>query len=165
MHNGGAIAGVCKFLSPLTNTQHDDFKATSSFTYLYFGVDLLYDLNTNYVDFVDQSVSFNIYTFRFAVLDNIFEENFSGMRGSAVYIKYMSRPRIVNCTFTNNGPIMVNIEVNLSPFMALLSPRPVTYYDESETCFDEYEYLEKCQTNITTIDFPHMQGALYIAHC
>jgi hypothetical protein len=41
----------------------------------------------------------------------------------------------------------------------------MTYYDETGTCSNEFEYLANCQTPGSQIDWAHIQGALYVEHC
>jgi hypothetical protein len=81
----------------------------------------------------------------------MFTENYSGRKGSAVYIKNMNRIRITNCTFQNNGPVFSYLELDLSPYHIYFSTRSLTYYDEREECFDEFNYIESCYNPNSTI--------------
>lgn len=67
VHNGGAITAICKHLS---NPYHDDLFASSSYTFIYFVVDLLADVSNPIPDLIDSSLAFGVYVFRFAVLDS-----------------------------------------------------------------------------------------------
>ena len=80
--------------------------------------------------------------FKFTLVDNTFEENFSGGKGSAVYISQMSQVRMLRNSFIGNGPVYAQNEFLYSPYFALYSDRSITYYDEN--CIDEFSYLQDC---------------------
>ena len=80
-----------------------------------------------------------IQKFKFNVQGNYFNENFSGNKGSAVYIRQMSSVRINTCSFINNGPVYVVAEYQYSPYTKGFAGRAITFYDSG--CVDEFLYL------------------------
>ena len=86
------------------------------------------------------------------------------MKGTAVYLKYLSEIYVHNCTFLTNGPLTFIIEELYSPYVIFFSGRPMSFY--SSDCFDEYDSMSECK-NIenTYIDFPRVQGALHSISC
>lgn len=63
------------------------------------------------------------------------------MKGSAIYLKNMNRVLISDCLFKFNGPVFSVKETKISPYVAYLSKRAITYFDETGTCGDEFEHL------------------------
>jgi predicted outer membrane repeat protein len=55
------------------------------------------------------------------VQGNTFEENYSGGKGSALYVKGFSSIRLVANTFVNNGPVYAMTEVFYSPYFTYFS--------------------------------------------
>jgi hypothetical protein len=84
IHNGGAIAAVCTYLDKV---EHDDYYATSSMFSVWLPVDLIQDLYEPLNSIIDPSYSFNVFVFKFNIENSNFTENYSGSKGSAVYLK------------------------------------------------------------------------------
>ncbi len=109
-----------------------------------------------------------IYKYKFNVQGNYFNENFSGGRGTAIYVRQMSSVRIHSCTFVSNGPVFTVPEIWYSPYTRYLSSRAMTFYDDD--CVDEFSYLEACYNSddyasYGGIQWSKVQGAVYIQSC
>lgn len=94
IHNGGAVSGYCELL---TNSQLEDYEYTSS--YKAFNSTRSDRLATISIECLSCGLSLTILANYFNIEDNDFFENYSGMKGTAVYVRQMSNVRINNCTF------------------------------------------------------------------
>lgn len=57
----------------------------------------------------------------FTVFNNTFDENYSGMKGTALYVHDFSKVNITNCSFTLHGPSTRPTERKYSHYMQLSS--------------------------------------------
>lgn len=85
IHNGGAISAVCEYL---TDSKYDDFRDSSS-----------QDVSEMTQDDIDKAhkrlglisnpdmLPLQVKKYELCIKDNEFIENFSGMKGAAIYIK------------------------------------------------------------------------------
>ena len=87
LHNGGAVSAVCTYISDVSL---DDYKATSMIA-----------LNKSFIpitSIIDQKkFTLNMQELRFK--DNDFTENYSGLKGTAIYVKQYSSTIIDNNNF------------------------------------------------------------------
>jgi hypothetical protein len=91
---------------------------------------------------VEGSPAIWIDKYKFNVQDNYFDENYSGGKGTALYIKHYSSVKISNNIFANNGPVYALAESFYSPYVRFYSGKPITFYDDE--CTDEFTYLKSC---------------------
>jgi hypothetical protein len=96
---------------------------------------------------------------------NTFKENFSGLKGTALYLKGISNTEISSSTFTLNRPVYKKDELDYSPYVKYFSSRGITFHDKKSICSDEFEYLVSCVSSLYKIAFPHVKGALYVEYC
>ena len=106
--------------------------------------------------------------YKFNIMGNFFDENFSGNKGTALYLKQISSIRISDNTFSNNGPVYAMAEQLFSPYTKFLSLRTMTFYDDN--CYDEFQYLQDCQGSEDVsmyggIQFANVQGVIYVNFC
>ena len=87
------------------------------------------------------------------------------MKGSAVYLKNINKIRITGSVFQENGPVYSLLEYSISPFVSYLVNRAITYNDPTDTCIDEFNYLNDCTSSEYAIDFPRIRGALHLSNC
>lgn len=102
------------------------------------------------------------------VQSNYFNENFSGGKGTALYVRQMSQVQISSCDFHANSPVFASIETQYSPYTIMYSGRPMAYYDS--TCPDELAYLQSCKNSVDTssyggVQWSIVQGALAVVFC
>jgi hypothetical protein len=93
-----------------------------------------------YIRLVSSGELLAIYQSKTNLEDNLFLENLSGGKGSAVYIRQMSDIRIYSNVFKENKPVYAGLELVYSPFTNYLSQRAMTFYDD--VCVDEVNFLE-----------------------
>lgn len=116
----------------------------------------------------DPSLVISIMKYRMNLYGNYFSENFSGGKGSALYVRQVTDIRIDKCTFSGNGPVYAINEYLYSPYTKYYSSRSMTYYEEE--CPDEISYLESCNNNALKsvyagIQWPIVRGALFVDFC
>lgn len=85
----------------------------------------------------------------FNVQGNYFEENYSGGKGTALYVRGMTSVRLIGNTFVGNAPVYALAEVFHSPYYMYFSQRSMSYFDDN--CVDEFMFLQDCnmQTSVT----------------
>lgn len=105
---------------------------------IWVAVDMIQDLYEPLDSVLDGASTISVMSFKFNIENSQFIENYSGMKGTAVYLKQMSKIRIVNTVFQNNGPTFSNAEYQYSGQTLYMSNRPISYYDPNEVCLDEF---------------------------
>ncbi|TNV74720.1 hypothetical protein FGO68_gene12535 [Halteria grandinella] len=153
IHNGGAITLICEYL---TDTSIDDYLRTSG-----IGKELT---SSSISSKANVNTKFSINIKGVSIMGNDFQENYSGLKGSALYIKKFSQISIYDNNFFQNGPVYSSIERKYSPFSERINSQPYTY--RHETCADEMQYLQNCDNSETDyLLLPRVRGAIYIEHC
>ncbi len=71
---------------------------------------------------------------------NQFTNNYSGRKGTAVYIFQMTRVRLYDNTFFGNGPVYAMAENLYSVYKNFFSGRTMSFTDPE--CPDEFQYLQ-----------------------
>lgn len=94
------MSAICEYI---TNPAYDDYSFTSSINSIWASVDSSTDL-TQMLDSVFEGVgTVPVYSFRFNIEQSVFLNNYSGMQGTAVYIKQMNKIRMFTTNFVQNG--------------------------------------------------------------
>lgn len=99
------------------------------------------------------------------IVDNSFTENYSSLKGTAIYIKQYSSIMIDNTLFFQNGPVYAGLESKYSPYSKyLIGFKSYTYRDPK--CSDEIMFLQDCDDSETDyLLLPRVRGAIFIEHC
>lgn len=100
-HNGGAATILCDYL---TDTTAKDYKHTSAFVNVYIAFEMFRSITDPIQDLVDTSITYDVYMYAVGIISSTFDTNFSGMKGTAVYMRGPSKAIISGSTFTNNAP-------------------------------------------------------------
>jgi hypothetical protein len=130
---------------------------------MWVAIDLLQDLYEPLGSVFNGEGTVSVLSFKFYINDCVFQENYSGQKGSAVYLKQMSKIKIVSTRFESNGPSTTLQEFQYSPHTVYMTNRAIAFYDPEEICLDEFSYMNDCQDSQgTTIDWARVQGALHI---
>ncbi|CDW73676.1 UNKNOWN [Stylonychia lemnae] len=163
VHNGGAISAVCEYLD---EEDHDDYYHTSTF----YSNDILTDNNNAITSTIqslsDASTRFRVQSYQFTITGCNFTENYSGIKGTAIYLKYINKIRIQNSTFASSGPVYAVLEQLYSPYSAIFKSNiSVTFQDLNGVCKDEFSYINNCAALDYQIDWPQVLGALYVYGC
>ena len=92
VHNGGAISALCTYLD---EEDHDDYYHTSAFN----STDITKDINNTATVTISSSVDssyarYKVQSFQFTIMGCNFTENYSGQKGTAVYIMQINKIRI-----------------------------------------------------------------------
>jgi len=117
-------------------------------------------------DVLETGRKYNVRQFQTYLTSNYFGENFTGIKGSAVYIKNMSKIRIYSSTFYHNGPTLSIREAAFSTYYKALSRTEVVMFtDVGQVCVDEFQYLEDCKQEYSYIDYARPEGALHVEFC
>lgn len=97
-HNGGAVSLYCHYIDYI---YHQDIQATSNYSTKLAQTTFQLPPNKQmiYISEITTGEIFAIYKSRANLEENIFKENFSGGKGSAVYIRQMSDVRIQSNVF------------------------------------------------------------------
>eukprot|EP00347_Sterkiella_histriomuscorum_P022241 403331176 len=162
-HNGGAVSGVCYYI---TATSHDDLQSLSSITNNLTLNDTQNNITANFSSVINPDNLFIVYAFQFSILNCIFKENYSGQRGTAVFMALVSKIRIVGTIFEKNGPVYGYIETYNSPYSKYFSGRPLSFTDpEVNGCYEEFGYINFCSNVDKQIDWPSVRGALNVLGC
>lgn len=75
---------------------------------------------TRSIVLVTDSSKITVDKYRVFIKDNQFFENYSGMKGTGLYIKQFSSIFITDCLFVSNGPVYSTIERLYSPYILQL---------------------------------------------
>lgn len=148
VHNGGAVSAYCLIIDLET---HVDYASASS-------INVTKDQKSSTVIKNDTAITVTsrldgqviaIMRTTFNVQGNYFEENYSGGKGTALYIRGMTSVRLIGNTFVNNAPVYALAEVFHSPYYTYFSQRSMSFYDDN--CVDEFMFLQNCnkQTSVT----------------
>lgn len=84
-HNGGGITFYCDILSDKTEL---DYKESSAFTSLWIVLEEYSDLIDPINDLLDNTMLYDVPTYKTSIIDTTFEENSSGNKGLALYSRY-----------------------------------------------------------------------------
>ena len=160
--SGGALSIVCDYL---TDYSLEDYGMTSSYTSLWLLIDELLTIPSSISGVVSPATQFDAYAYRGLIRDSEFSQNYAGTKGSAIHLKYISQIAIEGCLIQGNGPVNVLKELTVSPYAYYLAERSITYFDESYTCWDEYEWIHDCAVENTYIVWSEVHGAVYIEMC
>ena len=92
IHNGGAVSALCSYLD---NSNYDDYSDNSGYPITdpkikADNAQITFTLMTDY-----SNITIDKYKLR--IQNSFFIENYSGMKGSALYIKQYSNVIILNC--------------------------------------------------------------------
>jgi hypothetical protein len=157
VHNGGAVSVTCTFIG----STHQDYYQMSSSVLASSDTIESYYLLTDPLD----GLEYEVYTYILYILKDTFLENYSGLKGTALYINYISSPSIDLSDFVLNGPVYSYFELLYSPYLKYFSTRTITYYDQYKECLNEFSFLSSCISEDNYIDFSHVLGAVYVGHC
>ena len=135
------MSAICEYI---TNPAYDDYSFTSSINSIWASVDSSTDL-TQMLDSVFEGVgTVPVYSFRFNIEQCVFLNNYSGMQGTAVYIKQMNKIRMFTTNFVQNGATFTQVEFANSPLALYMTNRPISFFDPTQVCQDEFQYIDYC---------------------
>jgi hypothetical protein len=128
VHNGGALSAYCHYID---SPSYEDYPAQSliNLTKSQVSSTSYYNASAITVTSIADNSVIAIQRYKFNVQGNYFDENFSGGKGSALYIRQYSSIRLVSNTFANNGPVYTLAENFYSPYLKQISGIPITFYD------------------------------------
>ncbi len=86
----------------------------------------------------------SVLSYKFFIGNSNFTENMSGNKGSAIYLKQMSKIKIINSFFQYNGPVTTVDEYKYSPSTIYFTNRATSFYDPDGLCMDEFSFLSEC---------------------
>ncbi len=117
MHNGGAIAISCRHLDSISYVDGNTTSDVSIVNTIIESDTSFYNSSHVQLESKLNGRLFLVEKHRMTIRDNQFEENFSGGKGTAIYINQISLTNIVGNTFYRNGPVYATAELLNSPYV------------------------------------------------
>jgi hypothetical protein len=132
--SGGAVSIICghisNYITSFTGSSKINKTNMTNSTILYDTqtiVELFHGNLTNFTDKVETTFYHKLYKEAVLIQDTIFEENYVGLKGSAVYVKYVSQVVVNNSEFSSNGPMYLDNELMISPYYVMFSPNSIIF--------------------------------------
>lgn len=96
---------------------------------MWVALDLIQDLFSTLDSVIIGAGTISVYTFRFSISNSNFYENYSGLKGTAIFFNKISKIRMTNTIFQYNSPTFSANEYQYSPLAIYMTNRPISYFD------------------------------------
>lgn len=115
---------------------------------------------------IESTVNYTLLAYQVHIHRCNFTENYSGQRGTGLYVSIVSKISITESVFIRNGPVYGYIELYTSPYSLIFAKRPLSFFDPSDnSCYEEFNFINFCANVDNQIDWPSVRGALHVAGC